>query len=144
MLTYSQITSAATPASRSLSASKYGNGNIPAIVYRTGRTTRMDNHSLERARGAGSAYLRKLGVRSTVGAPIVVAGRLWGVAGVASTQADQLAPDIEARIADFTCSSTWWCSTVACSATCPDPVLSVASLDMLIIPPVGTPENSLG
>ncbi|MDT5047388.1 MAG: hypothetical protein QOG75_3262 [Mycobacterium sp.] len=76
--------------------------NIPAIVYRTGRTTRMDYHRLEQARGFGSAYLRKLGVRSTVGAPIVVAGRLWGVAGVASTQADQLAPDIEARMADFT------------------------------------------
>jgi PAS domain S-box-containing protein len=76
--------------------------NVPAIVYRTGRTTRMDYHRLEQARGFGSAYLRKLGVRSTVGAPIIVAGRLWGVAGIASTQADRLAPDIEARIADFT------------------------------------------
>jgi signal transduction histidine kinase len=62
----------------------------------------MDYHRLKQARGFGSAYLRKLGVRSTVGAPIVVAGRLWGVAGIASTQADRLAPDIEARIADFT------------------------------------------
>jgi PAS domain S-box-containing protein len=76
--------------------------NIPAIVYRTGRTTRMDSHRLEHARGVGSAYLRKLGVRSTVGAPIIVAGRLWGVAGIASTQADRLAPDIEARMDDFT------------------------------------------
>jgi PAS domain S-box-containing protein len=76
--------------------------NIPAIVYRTGRTTRMDSHRLEHARGVGSAYLRKLGVRSTVGAPIIVGGRLWGVAGIASTQADRLAPDIEARMDDFT------------------------------------------
>jgi PAS domain S-box-containing protein len=76
--------------------------NIPAIVYRTGRTSRMDRHRLEQARGVGSAYLRELGVRSTVGAPIIVAGRLWGVAGIASTQADRLAPDIEARMADFT------------------------------------------
>jgi signal transduction histidine kinase len=76
--------------------------NVPAIVYRTGRTTRMDGHRLEQARGFGSAYLRKLGVRSTVGAPIIVGGRLWGVAGIASTQADRLAPDIEARITDFT------------------------------------------
>jgi signal transduction histidine kinase len=76
--------------------------NIPAIVYRTGRTTRMDYHRLEQARGVGSAYLRKLGVRSTVGAPIIVGGRLWGVAGIASTQADRLAPDIEARMDDFT------------------------------------------
>jgi PAS domain S-box-containing protein len=76
--------------------------NIPAIVYRTGRTTRMDYQRLQHARGVGSAYLRKLGVRSTVGAPIVVAGRLWGIAGVASTHEDRLAPDIEARLADFT------------------------------------------
>jgi PAS domain S-box-containing protein len=76
--------------------------NIPAIVYRTGRTTRMDNDRLEHARGVGSAYLRKLGVRSTVGAPIIVGGRLWGVAGIASSQADRLAPDIEARLDDFT------------------------------------------
>jgi PAS domain S-box-containing protein len=76
--------------------------NIPAMVYRTGHTTRMDSHRLEQARGVGSAYLRKLGVRSTVGAPIIVAGRLWGVAGIASRQADRLAPDIEARMADFT------------------------------------------
>jgi PAS domain S-box-containing protein len=76
--------------------------NIPAIVYRTGRTTRMDYHRLEQARGVGSAYLRKLGVRSTVGAPIIVGGRLWGVAGIASTQADRLAPDIDARMDEFT------------------------------------------
>jgi GAF domain-containing protein len=76
--------------------------NIPEIVYGTGRTTRMDNDRLEHARGVGSAYLRKLGVRSTVGAPIIVGGRLWGVAGIASTQADRLAPNIEARMDDFT------------------------------------------
>jgi signal transduction histidine kinase len=76
--------------------------NIPAIVYRTGRTAQMDYERLERASGPGSAYLRELGVRSTIGAPIIVAGRLWGVAGVASTHEDRLAPDIEARIADFT------------------------------------------
>ena len=76
--------------------------NIPAIVYRTGRTTRMDSDRLEQARGPGSAYLRKLGVRCTAGAPIIVAGRLWGVAGIASTHADRLAPDIDERIAEFT------------------------------------------
>jgi GAF domain-containing protein len=32
--------------------------DIPAIVYRTGRTTRMDSHRLEHARGVGSAYLQ--------------------------------------------------------------------------------------
>jgi signal transduction histidine kinase len=76
--------------------------NVPAMVYRSGRTTRMDGHVLAQARGFGSAYLRRLGVRSTVGAPIIVDGRLWGIAGIASTQPDPLPPDTEARVGDFT------------------------------------------
>jgi PAS domain S-box-containing protein len=76
--------------------------NIPAIVYRTRRTTRMDGQRMKHAQGLGSAYLRKLGVRSTIGAPIIVAGRLWGLAGIASTQTDRLGPELEARITDFT------------------------------------------
>jgi PAS domain S-box-containing protein len=78
--------------------------NVPAMVYQSGRTARMDGHSLTQARGFGSAHLRKLGVRSTVGAPIIVDDRVWGVAGIASTQpqTDPLPPDTEARMGDFT------------------------------------------
>ena len=37
-----------------------------------------------------------------VGVPIVVEGRLWGVAGLASARPEPLPPDTEARVAAFT------------------------------------------
>src|SRR6185437_5449728 len=40
--------------------------------------------------------------RSSVGVPISVEGRLWGVIGVASTRDEPLPADIEARMAGFT------------------------------------------
>jgi signal transduction histidine kinase len=46
-------------------------------------------------------YLRDLGLRVGVGAPIVVAGNLWGAAIVGSSQPLSLPPDTEARVADF-------------------------------------------
>jgi signal transduction histidine kinase len=45
--------------------------------------------------------VRELGIRSRVGAPIVVDERVWGMAVVSSTQPDPLPPDTEARIAEF-------------------------------------------
>jgi PAS domain S-box-containing protein len=76
--------------------------NLPATVYRTGRTARMDTDSHQHARGLGAAYIRELGIRSSVGAPIIVDGRLWGVAIIGSTQSAPLPPDTEARMVDFT------------------------------------------
>jgi len=64
--------------------------NINAMVYRTGRTARMDSH--QNAAGPVAAYLRKRGIRSAVGVPIVVDGRLWGAAIIGSTQPDPLPP----------------------------------------------------
>jgi signal transduction histidine kinase len=46
--------------------------------------------------------IRGLGVRSTVGTPIVVQGRVWGALAVHSKQATPLPPDTEARLAQFT------------------------------------------
>jgi signal transduction histidine kinase len=48
----------------------------------------------------GSAH--ELGLRSSVGAPITVAGRLWGLIVVASTGENALPPGTEDRLADFT------------------------------------------
>ncbi|MFD9667878.1 DUF4118 domain-containing protein [Rhodococcus sp. NPDC059968] len=73
--------------------------NVVAMVSRTGRAARMDSH--DNAAGVAAAYIRKLGVRSGVGAPIVVDGRLWGAATAGSTRREPLPPDTEARIADF-------------------------------------------
>ena len=53
--------------------------------------------------GAMAAVIRDvLGVRSSVGYPIVVEGRLWGALAVHSRQSRPLAPDTESRIAQFT------------------------------------------
>ncbi|WP_237735307.1 GAF domain-containing sensor histidine kinase [Rhodococcus sp. JVH1] len=69
------------------------------MVFRTGRAARMDSH--DNAAGLAAAYIRKLGVRSGVGAPIVVDGHLWGAATAGSTRREPLPPDTEPRIADF-------------------------------------------
>ena len=72
---------------------------VAAMVFRVGHAARMDSH--DNARGPGAAYIRQLGVRSAVGAPIIVDGRLWGAAIAGSTQPAPLPPDTEARVADF-------------------------------------------
>jgi GAF domain-containing protein len=74
--------------------------NVVAQIRESGAPARIDDYSgltgviAETARGAG--------IRSTVGSPIVVAGRLWGVMVVSSDEPEPLAPDTEARLADFT------------------------------------------
>jgi signal transduction histidine kinase len=72
--------------------------NIAASVFRTGRTARMD--SFENAAGSVAARVRQLGMRSRVGAPIVVDDGVWGLAVVAS-RSEPLPPDTEERISDF-------------------------------------------
>jgi signal transduction histidine kinase len=42
-----------------------------------------------------------MGLRCTIGAPIIVNGRVWGMAAMGSSAADPLPPDAEARIGDF-------------------------------------------
>ncbi|MBV8786983.1 MAG: GAF domain-containing protein [Mycobacterium sp.] len=73
--------------------------NIAAMVLRTRQSARMD--SWEGAAGPLADRVRELGIRSRVGAPIVVDERVWGIAVVATTQADPLPPDTEERIAEF-------------------------------------------
>ena len=52
--------------------------------------------------GAMAEAIRRAGIRSTVGIPILVAGRLWGVMMVSSTELERLPDDTEARLTDFT------------------------------------------
>ncbi|HEY6693078.1 MAG TPA: GAF domain-containing protein, partial [Solirubrobacteraceae bacterium] len=74
--------------------------SIVGIVLRTGHPTRM--HSYENAAGPAAALARELGLRSSVGAPIVVDRRLWGVMIVSSKGDRPLPGDTESRIAAFT------------------------------------------
>jgi signal transduction histidine kinase len=73
---------------------------VSGSVFSSGRPVRMDNYG--DSSGPTSALVRELGIRSTVGAPIVVEGRLWGVMVASSKDPEPLPADTESRIAAFT------------------------------------------
>ena len=52
--------------------------------------------------GPIAEFIRGLGIRSTVGTPIVVAGQLWGALALHSKQSAPLPLDTESRMAQFT------------------------------------------
>jgi signal transduction histidine kinase len=74
--------------------------SVSALVLRTGRPARVDSY--DDASGSIAAALRDLAVRSSVGAPVVVDGRLWGLAIASSKEEDSLPSDTESRIGAFT------------------------------------------
>jgi signal transduction histidine kinase len=69
-------------------------------VYRTGRPARNDWTGLETAAGPTAERLRRMNFTSTVAAPIVVEGGLWGVVTV-SHPTERLPPDTEERVERF-------------------------------------------
>jgi signal transduction histidine kinase len=73
--------------------------SVTAEVLRTGRSARLDYGD---AQGSIPDAVRRAGIRTSVGAPIVAGGRLWGVMVAAWKRADALSPDIEERMAQFT------------------------------------------
>jgi signal transduction histidine kinase len=73
--------------------------NLASEVLRTGRPARMDAY--EGAGGSIAARVRQLGVRAAVGVPVIVDGRLWGLAAVGSVKPDPMPADTEARMNDF-------------------------------------------
>jgi signal transduction histidine kinase len=74
--------------------------NVSVRVYRTGRPARIDD--LATAEGPVVSSLRRLGVRSSVGSPVLVEGQLWGVILTGTERAEPLAADAESRIEAFT------------------------------------------
>jgi signal transduction histidine kinase len=69
-------------------------------VRNSGRPARINDYS-----GLGGVIaetVRRAGIRSTVGIPIAVAGRLWGAMVVSSVEIEPLPEGTEARLADFT------------------------------------------
>jgi GAF domain-containing protein len=75
-----------------------GGRNVHTLVFATRRPARVDHYGQD----AGSAPVLAAGVRSSVGAPISVDGRLWGVMSVAAGHDRPLPADTEARLAAFT------------------------------------------
>ncbi|HEX4559887.1 MAG TPA: GAF domain-containing protein [Mycobacterium sp.] len=74
--------------------------NIAFAVLHTGRPARMDDY--EKAAGPIATRVRQLGVRATIGVPILVDGRVWGLMAAGSVTADRIPADAEARMSDFT------------------------------------------
>src|SRR5262249_15020797 len=70
------------------------------LVHETRRPARIEGYEGIAGRAAEAA--RALGSRSAGGAPIPVAGRPWGVIGVASTSDEALPADMETRLGKFT------------------------------------------
>jgi signal transduction histidine kinase len=73
---------------------------VAATVFRSGRPARVENYDDVSAHVAADA--RRLGIRSAVGAPIIVDGRLWGAMMAASGDPEPLGPVAESKIAAFT------------------------------------------
>jgi signal transduction histidine kinase/CHASE3 domain sensor protein len=74
--------------------------NVTTTVYDTGRPARLDDYASASGRFGDAA--RDMGIRSSVGSPIVVEGRLWGVVVAASLRPEGLPPGSEFRIGEFT------------------------------------------
>jgi signal transduction histidine kinase len=73
--------------------------NIHAQVFQTGRPARIDDYDV--ASGAFADVARDWQFRASVGVPIQVEGRLWGVMSVGS-RSEPLPADTETRLSGFT------------------------------------------
>jgi signal transduction histidine kinase len=77
-----------------------GGRNMPTLVFETARPARTDAYA--GATGPAADLARDVGIRSSVGAPISVEGRLWGLVAAVSTHVEPLPADTEQRLAGFT------------------------------------------
>jgi signal transduction histidine kinase len=73
--------------------------NAATTMLRSGLPVRIASY--EGLPGPLAALLREQGIRSSVGAPIVVDGRVWGTISVASAKPEPFPEDTEARIMGF-------------------------------------------
>jgi sugar diacid utilization regulator len=72
---------------------------LAAMVQRTGGPARMDSY--QDSAGQLAVRIRAMGLRAAVGVPVVVDGRVWGLAAVGSVEAVPMPADTEARISAF-------------------------------------------
>ena len=72
---------------------------LASMVQRTGRPARMDSY--ENVAGVLAARVRAVGIRAAVGVPIIVDGRVWGLAAVGSARPGPMPADTEVRISRF-------------------------------------------
>jgi signal transduction histidine kinase len=78
---------------------RLGGRNIATLVSESGRPARIDRHA--DSSGEIAAAVRESGIRSAIGTPILVAGRLWGALIVGAAREEPLPADSEERLASF-------------------------------------------
>ena len=78
-----------------------GGHNLGTLVFETGRPARVDRYA-DSSSGALGVVAREAALRSAVGTPIIVDGRLWGLIAAGSSLEQPLPPDTETRLASFT------------------------------------------
>jgi signal transduction histidine kinase len=78
-----------------------GGHNLGTLVFESGRSVRVDDYT-DSSSGALGLVVREAALRSAVGTPIIVDGRLWGLIAAGSSLAQPLPPDTETRLASFT------------------------------------------
>jgi PucR C-terminal helix-turn-helix domain/GGDEF-like domain/GAF domain len=66
---------------------------LAAVVQRTGRPARMD--TLDNATGTLAELVRAIGPRAAVGVPVIIDGRVWGLAAVGSDRPGPMPADTE-------------------------------------------------
>jgi signal transduction histidine kinase len=91
----------AAPPSPVGSRFEVGGRNVSTLTLRTGRPARLDAY-VDVTGSIGNTGAQGWGFRSSVGVPISVEGRPWGLILVAYTRDQQLPADTEARLASFT------------------------------------------
>jgi PAS domain S-box-containing protein len=72
---------------------------VVPTVWRTGRPARVE--SFEGMEGELAATLRERGLHGSLGAPVTVAGRTWGVMVLSQTTPEPLPPHTEQRLVNF-------------------------------------------
>jgi sugar diacid utilization regulator len=72
---------------------------LATLVQRTGRPARIDSY--DNVAGPIAARVRAVGVRAAVGVPIIVDGRVWGLAAVGSLQHGAMPADTEVHVVRF-------------------------------------------
>ena len=76
-----------------------GGHNVTTLVFETGRVARVDRYTPDDS--SVTAFARGHGLRSAVGAPISVEGRLWGSLQVAMSREASLPARTEERLTAF-------------------------------------------
>ena len=74
--------------------------SVTAMVVRTGAPARIDDYGS--SKGPMAALRKSEGLNASVGTPILVGARLWGVMVASWRRKDALSPGIEERMGEFT------------------------------------------